>query len=217
MGRMEIEGLVAGPREGVGTRAARRLRRAGKVPAVLYGHGRETLALAVDAPALARLAARGARIVALETPHGAEQALIKELQYDVYHTRILHADFARIALDEAVSVEVPIETHGAAAEGALDQTLHVLTVRCRADRIPEKVRVEVDGLRPGDTVAVKDLVLPEGVAAETPADTVVVAVHAQREAVVEAAPEAPAEPELVREKAKEAEEAEGDEAAAPKR
>ena len=212
MAQSSLLTLVAQAREDVGTSAAKRLRRTGSVPAVLYGHGRGTVNLSVEARVLAHAVDHGVQVLALETPAGVEQALIKDLQYDVYHQHVLHVDFARIALDEAVSVEVPIELHGEVDEGTVDQTLHVLPVTCRADRIPEKIRVEVGGLTVGQVFDVGGLDLPEGVTPQVPPETVVVTVHALRveEEEVEGAPAEAAEgaePEVIGEKAEEGEEA----------
>jgi len=206
MPESQIVTLEAQPREETGTGPSKRLRRAGRVPAVLYGHAQETMHLALDERALAHAVEHGTQVVALQTPRGVEQALIKEVQYDVYHQHVLHADFMRVALDEAVEVEVPVEVHGEVAEGVLEQTLHLLPVRCRADRIPEKIHVEVEGLHVGDVVEVGALALPEGVSTEAASDVPVVTVHAKRgEIEEEEAAEAPAEgePEVIGEKEKE--------------
>ena len=207
MGKTNIATLDAVAREAIGTRAAKRLRAGGQVPIVLYGHGLDTVHLSVEARPLMTALDHGAHLLELNTPSGAEQALVREVQYNIYHTHILHADLTRVALDEAVEVEVPIELHGSITEGSVEHLVHMLTVTCRADSIPESIRVEIGGMTPGNSIRVLDLALPDGVETTLPEDTIVVSVKELREleeAAEEGEPEGPetAEPEVIGEKEK---------------
>jgi large subunit ribosomal protein L25 len=191
------------------------------VPGVLYGHGEATAHLAVKGHDLRQALAAGAKVFSLQMPRGLQQVLVKEVQYDAYGQEIVHVDFARIAMDEAISVQVPVELHGTLAEaGVVNQLMHSIEVRCRADRIPEKVRVEISGRHPGDVIRLGDLSLPEGVSAVAAGETVVVAIAAPtevEEVVAAPAPEA-AEPEVITARREEKEEeaaAESEEKAKP--
>lgn len=200
--------LKAQMRTHTGTRAAKKLRFSGQVPAVLYGHGEETLNLSVDAGPLEHAIEEGQHVLTLDMPAGEQQALIKEIQYDTYHVHVLHVDFTRIAFDEDVEVEVPIELHGSVEQGVVEQNLYSLPVACRADRIPEKLRVEVGHMEIGQVRHVSDIELPDGVRPGVDPEAVVVAIHApQVEEVVEEAEEVPAEPEVIGEEPGKEEEA----------
>src|SRR5579872_1891672 len=128
--------LTAEPRSSSGSREARRLRRKGRVPAVLYGHGEGTTSLSVPGDVLYKAVRHGARVVDLDQAGKLEKALIKELQWDALGHDILHADFARVAADERITIDVRLELRGTApgvtAGGSLDQPLHSLEVECLA-------------------------------------------------------------------------------------
>ncbi|MCX7701165.1 MAG: 50S ribosomal protein L25, partial [Gemmataceae bacterium] len=100
-------------RETRGKRNARRNRRAGKLPAVLYGHGQEAISLALSAEPFEAAVRHGARLVKL-TGAVDEQAFIREIQWDTWGTHVLHVDFTRISEHEKVEVRVPVEIRGEA-------------------------------------------------------------------------------------------------------
>ncbi len=207
--------LDAQKREGSGTRAAERLRKQGRIPAVVYGHKEATVSLSVGRDDLLSALRHGARVVDLKTDGSAETALIREVQWDHLGKEVLHVDFARVSKDERIHVEVRIELRGIApgvtAGGVLDQPLHTVEIECLAVSIPESIRVNVGELQIDGAIHVRDLHLPEGVVALTDADAVVVHV-APKQAEPEAAAAAPAagaaEPEVIGRKAGEEEGAE---------
>jgi large subunit ribosomal protein L25 len=208
--------LTAKPRNSRGTHEARRLRRQGMVPGVLYGHGEGTDSLMLSREDLVKAIRQGARVVDLDQAGKLEKALIKDLQWDPLGHDILHVDFARVAADERITIDVRLELRGTApgvtAGGSLDQPLHNLTVECLALSVPESIRVNIGELQIEGVIHVRDLVLPPGVVAKNDPDAVVVLVHApvaEAEAPA-AAPTDQAEPEVIgRQKAEEgAEEAE---------
>jgi len=211
---MDISVLEVERREAVGSSNSRRLRRAGRVPAVLYGHGEEVVSLALDEEA-ARTAVEGSgQIVTLRLDGEEQRALIKDSQYDVFALALLHVDFARVALDERVSVSVALELHGTPKEVAggamLEQPLNSLDVECRADSIPQNILVEVGHLEIGAMIHVGDVELPAGVTAVTDEKAVIAVLHPPR-AEEEPEEEAPAEsesaePELIGREDKEGEE-----------
>ena len=206
--------LAAQKREGRGTRAAERLRKQGRVPAVVYGHKEATVSVSLARDELLAALRHGARVVDLKTDGTAETALIREVQWDHLGKEVLHVDFARVGKDERIHVAVRVELRGIApgvtAGGVLDQPLHAIEVECLAIRIPESIRVPVGELQMDGTIHVRDLHLPEGVTALTDPDAVVVHVApklVEPEAAPAAAPAAgAAEPEVIGRKAGEEEE-----------
>lgn len=201
--------LVAEKREAGGSRVARRLRKQGKVPGVLYGHKEETVALTLSLEDLQRAIRHGVRVVDLKANGKVEKALIRDVQWDHLGKELLHIDFARIAADERVVVTVPIEIRGTApgiaAGGVLDVQMHRLSVECLAISLPDSIRVNVGELQMGSAIHVRELVLPPGVKAMADADAVVVqvtakTVEAEAPAAVAEVPGA-AEPEVIGRKA----------------
>lgn len=188
-------------REEVGKRRNRRLRESGKTPAVLYGHKKEVVNLAVPAEQLDAAIRLGNRFVRLA---GAvdERAFIKEVQWNVWGDMVLHVDFTRVSEHERVQLELPLELRGEAPGvkegGVVKQVLYRLEVEADPSNAPERVSVSVNELGFNQQIRVADVVLPEGVKALAPADAVVVECFEQAE-VSEADEEASegAEPELI--------------------
>jgi large subunit ribosomal protein L25 len=208
--------LVATERDGHGSRVARRLRKQGKVPAVVYGHGEGTVSVALSADELTKAIRHGARVIDLKQGERIQKALIRELQWDALGQDILHADFARVSADERITLDVRVELRGTApgvtAGGVLVQQIHNLHVECSVVNVPESIRVNVGELQMDQILYVRDLVLPEGVVVKNDPDAIVVQVTPK---VVEAEPAvaAPvaeqAEPEVIgKKKEEEGEEAE---------
>ena len=213
--------ISAASREGTGKGAARTARREGRVPGVLYGHGEESIALSVDARELQRLVHSVSienTIVDLSLDGGrqAVKVLVREIQRHPTREQYLHVDFFQVAMDEKISVEVPIVLVGEpigvrTKEGMVDHQLRVLEVFCLPGEIPEKIEVDVSGLDIGDSIHVAELNVPAGIEVEAEADRSVVTVLAPVVAAVEeeaAVEEAPAEPELIGKRKAEEEEAE---------
>jgi len=200
----------------MGTLPARRLRRQGKVPAVLYGHGEEVLPLALSHDSAEEMVGSGHHLVTLEIEGKRERAIIKEVQWDTWGREILHLDFSRVAMEDIVTVLVEIVPHGTPkallAGAVLEQPLRALEVSCKADRIPDSIRVEVGHLEVGQMIHVRDLSLPEGVTPRARPDQIVFVMKETRGEVPVAPPEegaaAPSEPEVIGRQAKAAEEAE---------
>jgi large subunit ribosomal protein L25 len=211
---MKIEVLKAQTRSTRGSSIARRLRGEGKVPGVLYGHGQEVVKLALGNEEMMQVLNSGHQLVAIEFDGKTERALVKAAQFDTWGKELLHVDFSRVALDELVRVTVEIVSHGTPkgtlAGAVLEQPLRRLEIACRADDIPENIRVEVAEMDVNDRIYVKDLPLPAGVKAMADADAIVFLVQETREEVI--APAAPteagaAEPEVIGKAEKEAAEA----------
>jgi large subunit ribosomal protein L25 len=206
------ETLKVDLRDKRGKREARRLRRAGSIPAVLYGHGEANRSLAVGAEEMAAVVRHGARVVDLA---GAveEKAFIRELQWDAYGTRVLHVDFTRVSEHERVEVKVKIELRGHAAGikdgGIVEQLIHEAQIECEALAIPDKLELNVNELVIDGQLTAADLQLPPGVTLIS--DPEMVVAHCVLARVEEEAPAPTAgavEPEVIGRKPGEEEAAE---------
>jgi len=208
--------LNAQARNGLGTRVARRLRKQGQVPAVLYGHKEATVSVTVPQEALTWAIRHGVRLVELKVGDGAgEPALIRDVQWDYLGQDVLHVDFARVAADEKIHLEVRVELRGTspgvAQGGNVVQPLHSLHIECLATNIPESIRVNIAELQLDQAIHVKELKVPEGVTIENDADAIVVqCIKAKEEAVATPLAAETAEPEIIGK----AKEEEGEEEAA---
>lgn len=199
--------LTTQQRTGTGSRDADRLRKAGRVPAVVYGHKEETVPITVSRDELASALRHHARTVELDLNGKVETVLIQEVQHDHLGSGLVHVDFRRVSKDERVRTTVEIELRGTApgatGGGVLDQPLHKIHVECPAIAIPESIRVRIDGLLLGQAIHVKELDLPAGVKALDDPDLVVVQVKQQQVVLPEPttlAPEGTAEPEVITKK-----------------
>lgn len=196
-------------RSSIGKRNNRRLRQAGSIPAILYGHGLDSVSLAVPKAAIDGALRHHSRLVDL-TGAANESALISDIQWDTFGLEVLHVDFTRVSADERIEVDVSIELKGQAAgakEGGLvEQVLREARIECPAGAIPEKLVLNVSGLGLGGSLTCKDLSLPEGATLLTDADEMIVHCVTPREEE-EAAPGVAegAEPELIGRKEGEAE------------
>lgn len=181
---MSETALVVEAREAIGKGAARKLRAAGKIPAILYGRGRDSLPLALDPRALDRiLRSSGANTLLDLTVQGHPEvkdtvALVKDLQRDPLRGSIVHADLYAVDLTRAVTVDVPIHLVGKARGldfgGILEHTLREVALECLPRSIPESIEVEISHLEVGDVIHVRELTLPEGVTLVTDGDLGVV-------------------------------------------
>lgn len=146
-----------------GTLRMRRMRANGRIPAVLYGHGLETIELSADAREVNRIIAHGGHIVQLSGDLS-ESALIKEVQWDALGTDVVHFDLARIDETEAVDVEITLELRGEApgiAEGGVVRLLvHDVEIRCAANELPDHIEVKLNDLHLNKSITAADLRLP---------------------------------------------------------
>jgi len=193
--------IAAKARDEFGKGAARRSRREGRVPAVLYGHGTETRHLTLPAHDL---------MLALKTPNallrlegltnGSEIALPKAVQRNPVKGFIEHVDLILVRRGEKVTVDVPIRVSGdiAPGDGMVDQQLVQIPVEAEATNIPRGIDVDVEGMEVGQAVHAGDLKLPAGVTLQVDPDTLVLHVITQQGAeepeaeAAEGAPEVPA-------------------------
>ena len=203
------ESLTTELRASRGKRNAKRMRIAGSVPAVLYGHGMENLSLSVAAEELKAVLRHGARVVTL-TGAVNEKAFVRDMQWNTWGTHVLHVDFTRISEHEKVEVTVHIELRGEAPGlkegGVVEQLMHDARIECEVMAIPERLLVNVNSLKLNEQVKVSDLELPPTVRVLDDAEAVVVQCVVPAEAPEEeAAPTEGVEPELIGRKAGEEE------------
>jgi len=205
---MEIRELTVERRDGRGKGAAKRLRREGRVPAILYGAVSEPLPLSVAPKDIQRVLhahAGGGVLVNLRLPGETEArtAVVRDLQFDPVRDTLVHVDLQAVRMDEEITVEVPIHVAGEAAGvkeqgGILAVLLRTVEVACLPTLIPERLDVDVSALRIHDVVTVSDLRLPEGVRVTTSGGQAVATVSAPvAEEVVAPAAAPAAEPEVV--------------------
>jgi large subunit ribosomal protein L25 len=203
--------------KGTGTRVARRLRAKGRIPAIIYGHKQTPQPITISRDDVWQMIKHSTHLAELRFGETTEMVLVRHVQWDHLGKEIIHLDFARVSADESIQTEVPLALHGTAqgvAEGGvLEQPIHSVTVTCRANAIPNSIRIEVGGLGLNQAVHVRDLVLPEGVTVNADPDLllvhVVVRMVAPEPAPAEAAAtETTAEPELIGRKPEEKKEEE---------
>ncbi|HEX7463449.1 MAG TPA: 50S ribosomal protein L25/general stress protein Ctc [Actinomycetota bacterium] len=204
--------LKATKRDGAGKGVARKLRAAGQVPAVLYGHGMAPVSIAIDSKELFHAlhgSAGGNVLVDLVVDGKQHLTLPREIQRDHVRGRYLHVDFLAVRRDEKVVVDVPVrvvgESPGVKAGGVLEHHLWDLHVECFPGDVPDGIDADVSSLQVGDSLRVGDLVLPKGVTVLTPAEESVLGVVTPQARVVEEEVVAVAEGEVAPEAAEEAE------------
>ena len=200
---MELLKIKAKLRKSAGNGPARVLRRNGEVPAVIYGPGKDTVLLSVSTKELEDILKNAdvrQAILNIEIQNGSlhdRTAMIKELQTHPVSRKVLHVDFYEISMDRKIKVKIPVVTKGIAKGidfgGMLQVIKREIEVLCLPVGIPESIEIDITDLNIGDSIHVKDLVLPQGI--EIPADvnyTIVTVLSTKSEEKVEEAEEAEA-------------------------
>jgi large subunit ribosomal protein L25 len=208
---MATASLSAKARSDRGKGVARKLRAAGEVPGVIYGHGREPQSLTVNAREFGRLAERvriTSTVIELALEGKTARTLIRELQRDPIKRTVIHIDFQELVAGEKVTVSVPLRFVGTpegvkTGGGILEETMHSVEVSCDPANIPDHIDVDVSALTIGHSLHIGDLKLPEGVEVTDDAEQTIAVVSAPKAEEVVAPAEgaeaaAPAEPELIR-------------------
>ncbi|OAH51227.1 50S ribosomal protein L25/general stress protein Ctc [Microbacterium oleivorans] len=198
--------VVAELREQFGKGFARRLRAAGKIPAVIYGHGTDPVHVALPGHQVSLLIRRANALLELEIAGKQQLTLVKDVQKDPVHQIIEHIDLLVVKKGEKIQVDVPVSVVGEPFPGTI-ATLENTTValEVEATHIPQNIEVSVEGLEDGTHITAGELTLPRGATLVTEADTLVVGV---------ALPPAPVEDEAEASEEGAEAEAEGDEAPA---
>src|SRR3954466_5185425 len=168
------------PRPELGSRANKRLRDAGFVPGVIYGHKEDVVPVTLPKIELVKHLNHGAHLFALALDGKNENVLVKDVQYDHLGIEVLHVDFARVDLNERVEVTVPLllkgDPKGEAEGGVLQQVVADLEIECLVRQIPAQIRHNVSAMGLNDVLHVKDLQLPSGVRATQDPDLMVATV-----------------------------------------
>ncbi|AEF16557.1 50S ribosomal protein L25 [Thermoanaerobacterium xylanolyticum LX-11] len=188
MQNVELEAVLRTP----GKNAARKLKEKGYIPAILYGKGMESIPLAVETGKLRTIVQKHGRNVLLNLiVNGAtHQAILKDEQKDELTGKLIHIDFQRVSMNEKVEAAVPLKFEGVGvieSKGLLVQHQKwELNVEALPTDIPEEIVVDVSNLDIGDTILVKDVVVPEGVEKVDDSDEVILTVVAPKNADVAA-------------------------------
>lgn len=192
------------------TNDARRLRKTGLIPAIVYGKGVEPKCISVNATEWQLLSRNELNILSLVEDGKETLVLLKEVQHDPIRNRTRHLDFQAIRMDQKIKAHVAVRPGhalpaGASAGGLLEQNIHEIEVESLPQDLPEEIIVDVSGMNLGDMIHVGDIPMPDGVVAVTHADVVVFTEvdESAAEAEEEAAPaegEEAAEPEVIAEK-----------------
>ncbi len=209
--------LVAETGRESGTRSSKRLRREGRIPAVVYGHGTDPVSVSVDAREL-RLAlnteAGVNALVNLSIDGRSQLTMARVLQRHPVRNSVTHVDFQVVSRDEIMSADVTFLLVGEAKhvtndEGVVDQTLFSLTVNATPSAIPTHIEIDISGLRIGDAIRVGDLKLPNGVTTDVDPEEAIVVAQGAQTSELDLIPEADIEALQELAEAVEAEEAEG--------
>ena len=207
---MEKIVLVATRREVIGKKV-KNLRREGKLPAVLFGHGIESTPIVLDLKGTTKiLSSVGSSTLVTVDLEGAEHAvLVRERQRDILYRTLLHVDFQAVSMTETVRAQVPIhigdeEAPAVESYGAMINTgLDVLEIECLPQDLPDRINIDVSSLfEIGDSILVSDIELPEGILVlDDPDGLIVVASSAiaeeEEEVVEEEVIDEDAEPEVI--------------------
>lgn len=187
------------------------LRKEGKLPGVMYGHGEETTSLSVNLRDFTEGILHGQRLFHVEISGKTETLLVKDIQYDYLGKDFIHVDFVRVNLAELVSVTVGLKFKGTAAGvsegGMLDVHLDAIEVECKVSEMPETITVNVKEIGIGDSIHASDIELPEGAVLKTDAEALILNCHlvAEAKTTEELEGEMPSGPEVITEKAEEPE------------
>jgi large subunit ribosomal protein L25 len=195
--------LKAEVREQTGSKTVRKVREQGKIPAIVYGHRQEPVAVSLDAHNFVEGLHHGHRLMDLQIGKKKETAIVKELQYDHLGRNIIHADFMRVDVGETVKVVVPIELKGTAVGtregGIIEEHTDHLEVECKVVDIPESIVVSVKDMHIGDALHAGDVQLPEGMVLSSSPDVLLVTCHtvAAAKTTEELEEEVPIAPEVI--------------------
>jgi large subunit ribosomal protein L25 len=206
---MSTASLNASVRTDRGTGVGRKLRAAGSVPAVIYGHGREPQSLTLNTREIDKLLTQisaASTVIELNVDGATSKTLIREIQRHPFKRNIVHVDFQQLVAGEKITVNVPLRFHGVPDGvringGILEETMHQVHLRVDPSNIPDHIDVDVTPLTIGHNLHIRDLQLPEGVSVlDEPSATVclVAAPKAATETATVEGAEGKVEPELIR-------------------
>lgn len=165
--KIAVEARDPAKNKGTGSRVSRRLRANGQIPAVIYGHKQDPLPISLARASVWDMIKKSTHLAELSVNGATETVIVRDIQWDHLGKEIIHLDFARVNADESIETEVKLELRGTSPGvsegGVLEQPVHAVEVTCRANAIPDSIRVDVSNLHLGQSIHVRDLILPEGV------------------------------------------------------
>lgn len=200
--------LNAEIREHVGSKDAAKLRKQGKLPAVIYGHKKDPVAVSLDAHDTMECLHHGHRLADIKIGSKKETVIFKEFQYDHLGKNVIHVDLIRVDAKELVKVMVSIELKGIAAGtnegGIIESHLDQIEVQCSVADIPEVIVIPVKDVNIGDSLHASDIKLPDGVKLVTAGDALLLTCHlvAAAKSTEELEEEGAVAPEVIGEKTK---------------
>ncbi len=195
--------LKAEIREQTGSKHAEKVREQMRIPAIVYGHKQETIAISLDAHNLVEGLHLGHRVVDVQIGKKREKMIIKELQYDYLGKDVIHVDLMRVSAGEMIKVMVPIELKGTAKGtlegGIIEEQTSRLEIECKVTDIPEAIVVSVKELDVGDTLHAGDIELPDGVKLVSDPETLLIScgLVAAAKSTEELEEEVPVAPEVI--------------------
>lgn len=188
-------------RTSFGSRNARRLRKTGTVPAVVYGRGGDELNVTVAEHEFMNLVGYSTSTGIINLEMGRKSpvtAIVKDVQWDMITDRPVHIDFLRVSADQIVSIPVHVHLEnvpvGVKMGGVLEHALHEILIKVRAKNIPSAININVEGLDIGDSIHLSEVELPDGMTLDMDSDLVVASVVAPSVARVEVPEEEALEP-----------------------
>ena len=196
-------------RENFGKGFARRLRAAGKIPAVIYGHGTEPVHVALPGHQTALLIRRANAVLELDVNGTHQLTLVKDVQKDPVHQVIEHIDLLVVKKGEKVQVEVPVLVVGEPFAGTIaNLDAQTITLEVEATHIPQNIEVDVEGLEDGTHITAADLKLPKGATLAADPEVLVVAISVPAATLAAEDEIAEADAEVAAEQAEQSEQAE---------
>ncbi len=207
--------LKADVRDKWGSNQSIRLRKEGKLPAVVYGHKQTPVSIAVDAREFVTGLHHGHRLFSVDLGGKKETLLLKDVQYDYLGKEVIHADLIRVDLSERATVQVPLDFRGVpkgtTMGGIFEETLTQIEIECGVTEIPELIGVIIRELGLNEGLYAKDIELPAGMVLKTDPDALVAICHESKAAASvegegeEGAEAAATEPEVITERKKDEE------------
>ena len=173
--------LKAEVRENTGSKSVQKIRKQGRIPAIVYGHKEQPLSISLDAHNFIEGLHHGHRLIDVQIGKKKEKMIVKELQYDHLGKNIIHADLMRVDMSEMIKVTVPIELKGTAQGthegGIVEEHADHLEIECKANDIPDTIVVSVKDISVGDALHAGDIELPDGVKLVSSSDLLLVTCH----------------------------------------
>lgn len=195
--------LKAQVREHTGSKHAAKVRAQGRIPAIVYGHKQEPVAISLDAHNFVVGLGHRGRLMDLQIGKKKEKMIVKDLQYDYLGKNIIHADLMRVDVTETIRVTVPIELKGTAQGthegGIIEEHADRLEIECKVTEIPETLVAWVKDVSVGDAMHASDIEIPEGVKLVSSPETLIVTCHlvAAAKTTEQVEEEMPVAPEVI--------------------